>query len=160
MEKLTQKKLEKKISENNWNKKHPGKDSSSFGKKASEETKNKIRTRMIGNKFAVGYKMSDDHKNKIIQTHKGKIVSEETKRKIRETKIGSKNPMYGKTLSDETKRKIREKNIGAENHMYGKKHSDETKRKMSESQNLRYSERKSENDSMPSAPSTCEQQRR
>ena len=127
---------------------------------------------MIGNKFAVGNKMSDDHKNKLRQIHKGKIVSEETKRKIRETKIGPKNPMYGKLLSEETKEKISRSTSGHKNHFYGKthseetikiireknigrKHTEETKRKMSESRKLYHRKRKSENASMSPAPSTC-----
>lgn len=163
----------KKLSENNWNKKHSGKDSPSFEKKAPEETKNKLKLHMIGNKFAVGNKMSDVHKNKLRQIHKGKIVSEETKRKIRETKIGPKNPMYGKLLSEETKEKISRSTSGNENHFYGKthseetikiireknigrKHTEETKRKMSESRKLYHCERKkSENESLSSAPTTC-----
>jgi group I intron endonuclease len=78
-----------------------------FGKKHSEETKEKLRQKRLGKKH-----------------------SEETKRKISKESRGEKNGFYGKKHSEETKRKIRESHLG-------KKHSEETKQKMRESHRRR-----------------------
>ena len=86
-----------------------------------------------------GRKMSEEHKDKISKSEKGKDVSLETRIKI---SVSSKGRMH----SIETKEKIRktseerlhsektkEKMRGENNHFYGKHHSEESKLKMSNS---------------------------
>lgn len=68
----------------------------------------------------LGKSMSEEHRRKISEAHKGKCHTEETKIKISETK---KDKHYNHT--EETKRKISETKKG-------KHHTEETKRKMSE----------------------------
>lgn len=77
---------------------------SSLGLKRSEETKNKLRL---------------------------KIISEETKKKISEAKKGKPSSMMGKLHSEESKIKMSEAKKGKQ-YRLGKLHSEETKKKMSE----------------------------
>lgn len=67
--------------------------------------------------------MSDEHRQKIIESNKRRIISEETKRKISASNTG-------KTISEETRRKISETQKGKERKR-GYKLSEETRRKMS-----------------------------
>ena len=89
-----------------------GKPSTFKGKTLSEEHKRKISEAHKGKSRKP---LSEEHKRKISDTLKGKTHSEETKRKMR-----------GIHLSEETKRKLSEAHKG-------KHHSEETKRKISES---------------------------
>jgi len=52
--------------------------------------------------------LSEETKQKISETLKGRHFSEETKQKMSEVNKGEKNPFYGKHHSEETKQKIRE----------------------------------------------------
>ena len=76
-----------------------------YGKTHSEETKRRIAEKSSRNKL--GKKLTEEHKKKISESHKGKIVSLETRKKMSEIttmrNLGSKH-------SDETKRKISESN--------------------------------------------------
>ena len=80
-----------------------------------------------------GVTMSEEQKNKISESSKGRIVSEETRRKIGE---GSK----GRIVSEETRRKIgdsqRGKPISEEERLrrIGRRPSEESRRRMSEGQ--------------------------
>jgi len=95
-----------------------GKNNPMFGRKHSEETKQKMR------KSQTGRKHSKKTKKKISESNKGKIISEEQKKKLR--KINK-----GKIVSKETKKKMSESHKGKNNHMYGKTHSIESRKKMS-----------------------------
>lgn len=79
----------------------------------SEETREKHRMNMMGNKHFLGKKHTEETKNKIRDIHKGKIVSKETKDKLSKARkgkyIGKDNPFYGREHTEETKQKIREK---------------------------------------------------
>lgn len=86
-----------------------GEESSFYGKRHTEETKNKIRIKALGRKD-----------------------SEETKKKKSIATSGSNNPRYGVTLTDETKQKISESLKGKETWMKGKQHTEETKKKISQ----------------------------
>jgi group I intron endonuclease len=97
-----------------------------FGK-LSEETKEKIRNKLLGTSWGVH---TDESKSKISEKAKGRETSEETKEKIRNKllgtswgnhteesiklmsflKIGDKNPMYGKTHTYEVKEMLSEIN--------------------------------------------------
>lgn len=79
----------------------------------SEETKQKMSESQKGRKH------SEEVKQKMSDAHKGKSSSEETKRKISES-------AKGKTLSEETKQKMSDAHKGKSN-------SEETKQKMSDS---------------------------
>ncbi len=68
--------------------------------KHSDETKEKLRQLKIGNKYNVGRKLSDDHKEKIRQANLNKFVSDETKKKISQSK-------RGKPQSEDQKKAIR-----------------------------------------------------
>ena len=97
-----------------------------FGKKHSEETKEKIKKSKLGKKRSIETKL------KISESRKGKYT-------------GENNPNYGKHMSEDVKAKISKANKGkkhskesikkrnqsGENHpMFGKKHSEETKNKI------------------------------
>ena len=80
---------------------------STIGKKLSEETKEKIRTKAIGRK-----------------------VSDEARKKMSEARCGNNNGMYGKHHSEESIQKIKDNKpnaTGENNSFFGKHHSDETK---------------------------------
>lgn len=85
-----------------------------YGKTHSEETKQKMSSSGKGRIF------SEEHRQNLSKANKGKPhpklrgrkLSEETKQKIRDNRPntnGENNPMFGKTQSEETKQKIREK---------------------------------------------------
>jgi len=79
-----------------------------------------------------GKKHTEETKQKISKAHKGKKLSEETKRKMRLSRVGKK-PALGCKVSDETKAKISKALIGEKNPMWGKHHSEEIRKKISES---------------------------
>jgi group I intron endonuclease len=72
-----------------------------LGKKQSKELIAKTAKRMIGNKYRLGCKISEEHKNKIAEANRGKVLSKETKNKISDSRLGSKNHMFGKVYSKE-----------------------------------------------------------
>jgi len=79
-----------------------------------------------------GAVLSEEHRRKISEAHKGKSVPEETKHKISETRKKQGSPwLKGKRLSEETKRKISEAVMGNQ-HTLGLKHTAEARRNMSE----------------------------
>lgn len=89
-----------------------------------------------------GRKMSDEQKQKLSESRKGKPsnISEEGRKRLSELSKGENNyfygksfkgeanPFYGKKHTEETKDKMR----GENNPMYGKKHSNETLNKIRE----------------------------
>lgn len=84
--------------------------------------------------YWTGKKLSDEHRKKLSESHKGIKPSEETKQKMRQ------HSRMGKHLSEEHKSKISEahKNLSEESRnniakaRTGKKHSYETRKKLSE----------------------------
>ena len=82
------------------------------------------------------HSFTDEHKNNISISLKGKKKTEEHKQKVLKTRIkngiakGKNNPNYGNKLSEKAKNKIAERN---KNNSYrkGKKHTKETKEKIS-----------------------------
>ena len=100
-----------------------GKNHPQYGKKLSEEQKNKFTFK--------GRTQSIESRRKISESNKGKKLSEETKEKISQKHIGYK-------YSDETKLKMAESKIGNKNSFYGKKHSEETKNKNSNKMKQNY----------------------
>lgn len=106
-----------------------------LGKRHSEETKFKMSI------LKKGKKLSEEHKNNVINALIGRKCSEETRKKISNTqKINKKN--VGKVMPEETKQKIRISNTGKKRSPEscerirvantGKRHSDESKKKISE----------------------------
>ena len=86
------------------------------GKPKTEEHKNKISETLKGklageNNPMYGKRHSEATREKISKAEKGKYVSEETRRKLSEAGKGNKN-MLGKKHSEETKKKIGEKSKG------------------------------------------------
>lgn len=57
-------------------------------------------------------------------------LSEEHKQKLSESKKGKKNPFFGKTHTDEVKKKMRESHKGEKHHNFGKHLSKETREKI------------------------------
>lgn len=114
--------------------------SKKYGKKISEETKQKIRETITGKKHSLetkdkirssstGRKHSEESKHKIRVSNTGRKHSEETKKKI-STIAKNFIPWHKGTkgkFSIEYIRKLKESHTG-------KKHSEETKEKMSKSQ--------------------------
>jgi hypothetical protein len=93
-----------------------------YGKKHSEETRQKIsRALCERSKHFPPKKLSEEHKRKLSKLRKGENNpmfgkksphSEETKQKISDSKKGEKNAFFGKVHSEETKQKISEKRKG------------------------------------------------
>lgn len=121
------------------------------GYSLSEETKEKIREKLIGHEPPnKGIPMSEEQKNKISeskkgkQTWKGKHHTEETKRKLREVNKGQIPPNKGIPMSEEQKIKLSESmkgrtpwnkgvKTGIQAWNKGKTWSEEAKKKMSDS---------------------------
>jgi|LakMenEpi03Aug12_release.lakeMendotaPanAssembly.Ray.scaffolds.fasta_scaffold442686_2 group I intron endonuclease len=61
------------------------------GRKLSEGAKRKLSIFLIGNKYNLGKKQSEDHIKKKVEKTKGKKRSEESRKKISESKKGNKN---------------------------------------------------------------------
>lgn len=84
-----------------------------------------------------GIKLSEEHKNKLSMSRKGKKHSIESRKNMSKLKIGQKNSFYGKTHSKETLLKISKRlkgKIAGEKHpFYGKNHTIEHKNKIKES---------------------------
>ena len=78
---------------------HPKGNQNQLGKKASEETKEKIRIAKVGKKH------SDETKEKMRIAMLGRTASEETKEKLRVAMLGKKH-------TEETKEKIRIAKLG------------------------------------------------
>ena len=102
------------------------------GRKQTEETKKKLRERIISDetrekmsKAKKGRKLSEETKEKLRILNLGRKHSENTKEKLRNLSLGNKYNL-GKKLSEETKEKLR---IASS----GRKHSVETRKKISES---------------------------
>jgi group I intron endonuclease len=81
---------------------HSGKNNHFFGKEHSQESKDRMR------KASVRENLSEETLSKMRNAQIGKRLSEKTKNKLSEALSGSKNPNFGKTMSDEQKRKISE----------------------------------------------------
>lgn len=82
----------------------------------SEEHKNKLRERMMGNTHTLGMKLTEEHKKSIGDKQRGKEKhTEETKKIISEKNSGENNGMYGKTHTEESLKKISERSKG-QNH--------------------------------------------
>ncbi len=77
---------------------------------------------------------TEETRQKLSASHKGKIATEETRQRMSVAKSGENNPWYGKNLTEEHRQRISEAHIGlqaGEKHpMYGKPRSEETKQKI------------------------------
>jgi hypothetical protein len=101
-----------------------GKGNPMFGKKQSEDTKNKIRV------IQTGRKISEETKEKISKAGLGRVVSKETKLKISEALSGENCFWFGKNHTEDTKQKLSEYFSGKNNPMYGKIRTKEEKEKI------------------------------
>jgi len=75
----------------------------------SEDAREKIRQKALGNKRGLGKKMSPEHKEKLRNINLGKKHSEETKKKQSELRRGRKKPEgfgLGRRHSEETRAKM------------------------------------------------------
>jgi group I intron endonuclease len=112
---------------------HMGRPGAMLGKCQTEETKQKISNTSKGRIF------SEEHKRKIGEANTGRIVSEETKHKLSVINMGRQTSWLGKHHTEESKQKMSLAKIGKPGTpgMLGKHHSEETKKKMAESQKKR-----------------------
>ena len=100
--------------------------------KLSERSRQKISKSLIGNTYRLGVPHTEEVKQKMRESRKGKNsplfgkhLSEETKKKISDAKKGI-------SLSDEHKKKLSKLRQGEKNGFYGKHHSEKTKKKLSQ----------------------------
>lgn len=106
---------------------------SHLGKKASEETKQRMS---IAQK---GKRISEEHKKRLSEFRKGTHPTEATRKKLSESHKG-KQPKLGTHPSEETLIKMRNRRMTESQKQHlreintGKHHSEETRRKMSEAQ--------------------------
>ncbi len=96
------------------------------GKRLSDETKEKMRRRMLGVQLTLGYRHTEEAKRKIGDYNRGGTISEEQKKQISKT-------LMGHSVSVETREKLRLSNKGHKPWNTGKQISEETKRKIAES---------------------------
>lgn len=96
------------------------------GRKLSDETKEKMRKRMLGIQLTLGMKHTEEAKRKIGDYNRGGTISEEQKEKISKT-------LMGHSVSEETREKLRLSNKGHKPWNTGKQRTEETKRKIAES---------------------------
>ena len=61
-------------------------------------------SKIAGN--SLGYRHTDEAKDKMKSWHKGKKLSKEHRRKMSENTKGENNPFYGKKHTEETRKKI------------------------------------------------------
>jgi len=103
-----------------------GKNNHMYGKKISEETKEKRSKAHTGKKMSLESraKMSEAAKKRPKENYFGRKHSEETKLKLR-------NLNKGKKIPNEVRKKMSDANKGENNHYFGKKHSLEIRQKMS-----------------------------
>jgi hypothetical protein len=96
------------------------------------DTQRKIMSeRMKGeNNPMYNKEITEEHRNKLINSHKGKKCSEETKKKMSERMKGENHPMYGIKMKEEHKNKLINIHLGS-------KRTEETKQRMREAQQLR-----------------------
>lgn len=114
-----------------------------FGKKHSEESKNKMsKSRREGKPIKEkkdrvslkGRKHTEEARKKMSEAKKGKKrkpFTEETLEKMRLANSGSKNHNFGKSPSEETRKKIGEAHKGEKHWSFGKSPSEESRKKMS-----------------------------
>jgi hypothetical protein len=98
--------------------------------KELDTMKNGYNTLPGGDLSYYGIPLTEEHKQQISLSQKGKITSEDVKKKISIAKLGTK-------LSEEAKQKLskfHQAGMGELNHFFGKTHSEESRQKMSESQ--------------------------
>jgi len=94
--------------------------------KYSDEYREKLSRKMVGNKRAEGCVRSEETRSKISKSRRGMRHSEEAKRKMSESHLGLK-------CSEKTKQKISNSLKGEKHPFYGKKRSDETRQMISKS---------------------------
>lgn len=96
-----------------------GENSPNFGKHPTEETRAKISQALSGeNNPNFGKHFSEEHKRKISEAERGKVVSDEFRAKMSKANSGENNPNFGKHLSEEHRRKIGDGNKGYKNPKY------------------------------------------
>ena len=103
-----------------------GGENGNFGRRHSEETKQKMSEAQKGEKnHGFGKHLSEETKAKLSKANKGKIISEETRKKISEAKKGKTSWIKGKHWTPEMRAKMSERQKGV-------RLSEETKKKISE----------------------------
>lgn len=75
-----------------------------------------------------GYELTEEHKRKLSESHKGMKASEEARQKMSLAHSGDKNIMFGRTHTKEARDKIRNSKLGKKGHIQ----TEETKKKISE----------------------------
>jgi hypothetical protein len=99
----------------------------------SEETKNKISISRSGeNNPNFGKQISEEHKNKLLNSWKGRKHTQESKLKMSESK-------KGKSFTEKHRKKLSECKKGENHFLYGKKRSDEVVNKIVEKKSKNFS---------------------
>ena len=99
-----------------------------LGVKITPEFREKMRM------IVTGRKHTEEAKEKISKSNKGKSSWIKGKTHSEETKEKLSNSLKGRKVSEEARRSISKAQTGEKNTFYGKKHTEETRNKMSDSQ--------------------------
>ena len=100
-----------------------GENNPMYGRKHTQEVKDKISDINKGNTYNLGKKRTDEEKRNISIANTGKKRTEEHKKKMSIAFTGKNNPRYGKEVSQETRDRISNANKG-------KKRSEEFKARL------------------------------
>ena len=87
----------------------------SFNRKHTKQEKERLRVIALGNKYALGYRFTEEQKLKIKGRYKGRKLSEETKKKMSLAQKGNKK-FLGKKHTKETKIKMSKSQRKEKNH--------------------------------------------
>jgi hypothetical protein len=98
-----------------------------------KRTIDKIGLENLTNKVCggIGYSLSDEHKEKISKTLRGRKLTDEHRKNLSISHKGQRPWMTGRKHREETKEKMREARQHQNPPMLGKKHSEKTKEKIS-----------------------------
>jgi len=101
------------------------------GYRMTSEQRERVSRALIGNRYSVGRKLTEQHKQSIVAANTGRKPSPEARAKMSATH-------KGRTMSEETRARMSAAKRGKPNAFAGRKHSPESIEKMSEAHRRRF----------------------